>query len=64
MAEGTLMAEQPEIKKIVFIDHSSKMSADAFMLFCCALNARRPCCSRDFVPQTFIEPRPGREYGA
>ncbi len=64
MAEETLMDTEPKVKKIVFVDHSLKMIPEAFMLFCCALNVRRRCCTKDFIPQTFIEPKAEREYGA
>lgn len=63
MAEN-LVAEEIKAKPIVFVDHSLKISANAFFALCRALNQRRPCCSKDNVSQYFIMPKPNREYGA
>ena len=63
MAES-LVAEEIKVKPIVFVDHSPKISAEAFLAVCHALNKPRPFCSKDSEPQYFIMPKPNREYGA
>jgi len=63
MAEN-LVAEKIEVKPIIFVDHSPKISVEAFLALCRALNEPRPRCVTDCVPQYFIMPKPNREYGA
>ncbi len=44
-----------DVKKIVFIDNSPQVSDEAFLLFCRALNKRRPWTSKDSIPVPFID---------
>ncbi len=59
-----LVSEHIKVKPIVFVNHSLEISANAFFALCRALNQPRPCCSKDYVSQYFIMPKPNREYGA
>ena len=59
-----LFADKIDVKPIVFVNHSPKISAEAWATLCYALNQRRPFCSKDSEPQYFIMPKPHREYGA
>ena len=49
-----LLDKEPELKKIVFHSSSLKISNLAWAAVVRALNERRPFCSWDCVPQTFI----------
>lgn len=63
MAEN-LVEGKIEVRPIVFVDHSPKISAEAFVALCRALNKKRPRCVTDYVPQYFIAPKSDRAYGA
>jgi hypothetical protein len=55
MAEDMKLDDLSDVKKIVFIDNSPQVSDEAFLLFCRALNKRRPWTSKDSIPVPFID---------
>lgn len=60
--EGQISNDEPKKKRDVFKDNiiirrdfsGKKLTAEEFQEFQKIVNERRPYCSEDFIPQTFI----------